>query len=257
MPFLPRLLWRSQAYSIRSPAEPAPSRYRNCHRRCRLSPRWFLLPRSIHTPRHRTHTLCLSTPPCVPRSCTGLPGASCCSICPQPCRRRLCSPCRSTHRLSGGMIQVVSPRLPPARQTALSRRSSQPVPCPCTPLPRSLPLPQQRWSSGRHPWPCLLHHWQFWPQPPLLMLPYLLSLPMRQPQQQKTWRQQLHPPQVSTAVSAERSPPSRLSWPGGSPHRPACSQLPARPHSGCQSLSGSPHPGPVPFSLLLSYHPLF
>ena len=150
------------------------------------------------------------------------------------------------------MIQVVSPRLPPARQTALSRRSSQPVPCPCTPIPHFLPLPQQRWSSGRHPWPCLPHHWQFGPQTPLLMLPYLLSLPMRQPQQQKPWRQLLHLPQVSTAVSTGRSPPSRLSWQGGSPHRPTCLPFPVRPHSGCQSLSGSPHSGPVPFSLLLS-----
>ena len=150
------------------------------------------------------------------------------------------------------MIQVVSPRLPPARQTALSRRSSLIVPCPCTSTPRSLPLPQLCWSSGRHPWHCLPHRWRFGPLPPLLMLPYLLSLPMRQRQQQKPWRLLLHPPQVSTAVSAERSPPSRLSWQGGSPHRPECSPFPARPHSGCQSLSGSPHPGPVPFSLLLS-----
>ena len=252
MPFLPRLLWRSQAYSIRSPAEPAPSRYRCCHRRFRLSPPGSLPHRSTHTPRHHTHTPCPSVLPCAHRSCTCLRLASYCSICYHSSRRRICSPCHSTHRLSGGMIQVVSPRLPPARQTALSRRSLQPVPCPCTPLPRFPPLPQLCWSSGRHPWPCLPHRRRFGPQTPLLMLPYLLSLPMRQPQQQKPWRQQPHPPQVSTAVSTGRSPPSRLSWQGGSPHRPACSQLPARPHSGCQSLSGSPHPGPVPFSLLLS-----
>ena len=258
MPFLPRLLWRSQAYSIRSPAEPAPSRYRCCHRRFRLSPPGSLPHRSTHTPRRRTHTLCLSVLPCAHHSCTCQRPSSCCSTGSDPLRHRTpSSPCHTPLHPPSHTTHAVSPRLPPARQTVLSHRSSQPVPCPCTPLPRSLPLPQQRWSSGRHPWPCLPHHWQFGPQTPLLMLPYLLSLPMRQPQQQKPWRQLLHLPQVSTAVSTGRSPPSRLSWQEGSPHRPVCSQLPVRPRSGCQSLSGSQHPGPVPFSLLLSYHPLF